>query len=261
MSGQFDKAQSVLEQATRIAPIGRTYYRLGQFLKRQAIQTGGDYRYKDDKTPPNIDLTALSGLLFTPSPLDTNKTNLALNAFLHSREQDPHSLQTLRELAETYALLGKTNDSIDVYRDMAALEATPLGTIRAMPEVIESEFAYAHARLAAALSGQRNLPEALAEYRKANALLGTYWTNRNNELYHAQGEQSEEKLRRLNTLYDAVLNQLQEALKAQGGANAAEIAQVQSEQAQFHQQAQEQEDERKKAEQKQKEGAASTGNL
>jgi O-antigen ligase/tetratricopeptide (TPR) repeat protein len=247
MSGQTDKAQGALEQATRIAPIGKTYYQLGQFLKRRVIQTGGDYRYDDGKLPPNVDLTALSGLLFMPSPLDTGKANAALNAFLQARERDPHSLQTLRALAEAYALLGRTNESMDVYRDMTALEATPLGTVRAMPEVIESEFAYAHARLAAALFRQHDLPAALTEYHKANALLHTYWTNRRNELYQALNRDGN-KLRSLNILYDAVLNQLQEVLKVQGGTNAAEIAQIQAEQAQFHQE--EQEDERKQEEQK-----------
>ena len=75
MSGQPDKAQGALEQATRIAPIGKTYYQLGQFLKRQAIQTGGDTSLNDSKSndgkqPPNVDLTALSGLIVTP-PLST----------------------------------------------------------------------------------------------------------------------------------------------------------------------------------------------
>ena len=161
---------------------------------------------------------------------------------MQARERDPHSLQTLRALAETYALLGKTNDAMDVYRDITVLETTPLGTVRAMPEVIEAEFAYAHARLAAALYRQHNVSEALAEYRKANALLRTYWNNRRNELYQAQ---SADKLRSLNQLYDAVLTQLQEALKAQGGASAAELAQLQAEQTQFHQEQQQDEQKQK----------------
>lgn len=255
--GNFDLALQAQEKATRIAPIGKTFYQLGQYHRRQAFKsaTSGSAGNATPGAPlaDNAPI-ALAGTTASPASLDQAELKRALDAFQRTRDLDPHSLQCLRQLAETQALLGNTSEAIQLYRDITGLEETPLGTVRAIPEIIEPDFAFAHARLATYLTNtpttqdgkastpanlsanlSTDLDEALAEYAKADNLLKTYWTNRKYELYQIMPP---ERLRAMTLLYAAVLEGWQKALKAKGGTAAGELPAVQAEQAKFLQERQ-----------------------
>ena len=235
--GQPDKARQAFMNAVRVAPTGKTYYLLGQFHRRQAIMgaanSAADGASQDDTI-------ALSGASALPANIDQAEIKAALGAFGQARDRDPHSLQTLRVLAETYALAGNVSEAMQTYRDIAALETTPLGTVRAMPERIETDFAYTHARLASALA-KSDPAESLNEYQKADALLKSYWNSRHSSYYDLL---TPEKRRGLNDLYAAVLSGWLEVLKTLGtpdpgsmahSPNGEEVARVQAEQAAFEQ--------------------------
>ena len=222
--GQPDKAQDALLQAVRVAPTGKTYYQLGQFHKRQALR--GEGNKAPDENP-----IALSGTNAATGDVSQTEVKAAMDAFSSSRDRDPHSLQTLRWLAETYALAGNASESMQIYRDITSLETTPLGTVRAMPERIETDFAYAHARLASAMAKDKPI-ESLAEYQKAGDLLKSYWTSRRSSYYDLL---TPDKRRGLNDLYAAVLNGRLEVLKASNPSDSGHIVQVQAEQAAFEQ--------------------------
>ncbi len=245
-SGQSEQARQALEQAVAIAPTGKSLYLLGQLHRRQGIATAGGQQATHGALD---DPLALSGIAADAKNAQADTANArqaewkqALDAFGRARDRDPHNLQTLRALAETDALSGSPAESVLVYRDMAALETTPLGTVRAVPERVETDFAFAHARLASYLMSQHDLNAALAEYRKADDLLKTYWQRRHYDVYEFL---SVEKKRPLNALYDATLTGWQTALKAQQAATpvqssaiAQTLAQVEAEQAAFHQEMQ-----------------------
>ncbi len=236
--GNFDLALQAQETATRIAPIGKTFYQLGQYHRRQAFKSAISSRAGNATSgAPLADNApiALAGTTIPPASLDQAELKRALEAFQRTRDLDPHSLQDLRQLAETQTLLGNTPEAIVLYRDITALEETPLGTVRAIPEIIEPDFAFAHARLAAHLANApTSLDEALAEYAKADGLLRTYWTNRKYELYQIMPP---ERRKAMTLLYAAVLEGWQNALKITGG-TAGELRAVQAEQAKFLQEQQ-----------------------
>ena len=239
-AGQPDQARQALERAVAIAPTGKPLYLLGQFLRRQAVRNALNTGQNNAQTPPDDDPLALSGMQTVPPSLDAREMQAAQNSLLRARDCDPHNLQTLRALAETYALASDPARSVEVYKNMIALETTPLGTVRAVPERVETDFAFAHARLANHLAQERNFDEAIAEYRQADVLLQTYWQRRHYDVYEFL---SVEKKRPLNALYDATLTGWQTALKAQAQeappAQAAQLAQslaqVEGEQAAYRQ--------------------------
>ena len=267
--GKPDQALLALESATRIAPTGKTYYQLGQYHKRYALKLKKSDEIPQENPQGNDVPIALSGTIW-PSVISApgastakegnskegnakepkpdlpsgtknelksevksevkSELDKALSAFTEARDRDPHSLQTLRALAETYALLGNTTEAVQTYRDMTVLETTPLGTVRAIPEIIETEFAYAHARLAAQMSAQKKQAEALSEYQKADALLKIYWEHRTYELYQLLNE---DKRRSLSHLYVEVLEGWTAILEAQGGTALTSLQQLKAEQAAF----------------------------
>ena len=129
-----------------------------------------------------------------------------------------------------------------MYRDMTALETTPLGTVRAVPERVGNGF---RVRSCAARQLSRITARSkrrLAEYQKADDLLKTYWQRRHYDVYAFL---SMEKKRPLNALYDAEQTGWQTVLKAQQAAPSAQavtiaqtLAQVAAAQATFHQEMQ-----------------------
>ena len=234
-----ERAQKALEQAARITPSGLTYYRLGKFSREQASRRAAE----SGSTLPG-DMLAFGGESVTAQPAAYQP---ALDAFLRARACDPHNLQTLRALAETYALSGNLAQAVQTYQEMTDLETSPVGTIRAMPEATETEYAYAHARLGKWLLDQEKAGEASARLQQAAALLRTYWQHRGYEMYQLERIQRPDKAKALNTLYDLVLTQWQKALQVQGATANGEKAKVEAEQATFHQEQKADEDAAQKA--------------
>ncbi len=227
-TGEPEKARTALEQATRLAPSGITYYQLGQFIRRQASQQA----IQSASGQASGDPMALSGEMIAAP---TAAYPPALNAFARAREFDPHNLQTLRALAETYAQSGNTAQSVQTYQDMIDLETTPVGTVRAMPEATETEFAYAHTRIGKRLLEQGKAGEAVSQFQQAAAILRTWWQHRGYEIYQLQRAQHPDKAQSLTALYDRTLTEWQNALQKQGATENAHRAQVEMEQATFHQ--------------------------
>src|SRR5262249_1596387 len=76
--------------------------------------------------------------------LATGKTDEAIKLLERSRAADPHNLQNLLTLAEAHRTAHNTDAALSVYRSLVALENTPVGTLRALPERIPWEFAVSH---------------------------------------------------------------------------------------------------------------------
>ncbi len=133
-----------LLRAVATASTGKTWYRLGQFYVQQ------------------------------------NEPRLAENAFREALARDPHNLQTLHQIADVYLSEGNVAQASNTFIKMTKLEHEPYGTVRAIADqVVEVEYAYAHAGLADILSSQGHYNEAAAEYGHAAATLELYWKWRN----------------------------------------------------------------------------------
>jgi len=190
-----EQALQQLQIATRLAQTGKTYYRLGQFY------------------------------------LSTGDLDRAIAAFRRARELQPNT-QNLRALGDALRQAGQAESAARVYREMERLEAGPYGTVRAMPEIVETDFAYAHAALADLAYDAGRWAEAADEDARAATVLREFWKGRSEERYTLMPP---EKRQALLDLYDKVLTQWQEALRKQGPSTAAEAASVAEEQRRFRQ--------------------------
>ena len=163
-----------LQKATELSPSGRTFYLLGKFHSAK------------------------------------KEWNEAEGAFVKSRFHDPNNLQTLRALAESYRNAGKNLEASETYRIMTALESSTYGKVRAMPELQEMDFAFAHAGLADLAFLQSNWKSAYDEYSIARGQIRSYWGGRHG--YYDQ-VRSPEKRVAYQKLYLRVLDQLAETCK------------------------------------------------
>jgi putative inorganic carbon (HCO3(-)) transporter len=199
------EARQQLAEATHLAPIGKTFYRLGQFYVRMAAQD-------------------------TDTAARTNDLNQAIAAFRHAREAQPNNVQNLRALAEAFMQAQQTGQAAEVYRTMIDMENGPFGKVRAVPERQETDFAYAHAGLADIAYANRDWSEAAKQDAQAAAILGAFWMERSWEINQLL---SPDKRNALLQLYDSVLTQWQDALRAQGPQQAPQAAHVAETQRQF----------------------------
>lgn len=188
-----DDALAELTKAVQAAPIGKTFYRLGQF-----------YLHNSD--------------------LDRSAT-----AFEQARNAEPRNLQNMHALADVYKRAGKSDRAAAVYQEIVALEHAPYGQVRAMPEVVETDFGYAHAGLADIAYEANRWADATAEYERAAGVMREFWQRRNQQLSQAI---STDKRQKLTELYDSILTRWQDTLTKQG--KTAEAAKIAAEQAQFH---------------------------
>ena len=145
--GQSDAALASLNHAVKVAPVGKTYYRLAQFYAR------------------------------------SNRLPEAIAAFEQAQNREPRNVQNLRALGDTLLKTGQDAQAAAVYKLVTDLENSDFGKIRALPEMIEPEFVYAHLGLAQIALVAQNYAEANTEYQKALDLLRVYWRDRKNGYY------------------------------------------------------------------------------
>ena len=166
LEGRNASAEHEFLEAARVAPMGRTLYLLGRYYK------------------------------------ENGRLKSAIDALDRARTLDPHNLQTLRALAEVERQVGQSEAARITYQAMAALETGAFGTIRAMPELVEADFAYAHAGLAEIAVDSKRPDLAEREYALAAGVLKRYWQTRN---WQVNLSRPPEKRKALAKLYTDVL--------------------------------------------------------
>jgi O-antigen ligase/tetratricopeptide (TPR) repeat protein len=188
-----DNERATLENAARVAPVAKVYYRLGQFD------------------------TALG------------QTDRAIADFEQATVKEPKNLQSLRRLAEAQEKANDPDAADRTYRTMTDLETTPFGTVRAMAdEKIETDFAYAHAGLARNAARKKQWAEAAAQYGRAVEIMRLYWQRRNWLNYKAMAQINPANRTALAALYHEALAGEIEALQQQPG-NTATITTLETE--------------------------------
>lgn len=216
---ELSKALKALENAVRVAPTGRAYYRLAQFYARQ------------------------------------NQPDKAMDAFEKAREREPHNVQNLKAYADTARKAGKTDKAASLYREITLLETQPYGTVRAMPHRVETDFAYAHIGLAeiAAEAGRWDI--AARESASAAATLREFWLWFKLDPDISQTTPTERQ-DTLEALTEQNFARWQEALQKQGAGSSAEQAKVAEELAAFRKDRADYKAELQKAQASQESGAS-----
>ncbi len=186
------EALESLKKAVRIAPTGRTYYRLAQYYARNA------------------------------------EARSAIEWFEISRVAEPHNLQNMKALADNLALNEMQERADLVYGEMAALENAPYGKVRAMPEMVETDFANAHVGLADSAATRQRWADADREYQLADAILSEYWSRRNQEM---EMSLSPEKRKNIADLYEGMVSRWLTVLPNLNAQAPDKIQKVKSEQA------------------------------
>jgi tetratricopeptide (TPR) repeat protein len=126
------RAAAELEKAVKLSPTyAKAYYRLAKALEFQ-----GD-------TEPAVRVLK-EGLVF-----------------------DPHSPQLLYMLAELLETSGRHDEAILVYAEMVKVEDSPFERVRAVPELVEPLYIFAHAELGRDLEKKGDKAGALVQYQRA----------------------------------------------------------------------------------------------
>jgi O-antigen ligase/tetratricopeptide (TPR) repeat protein len=184
-----DSAKQFLTKATQVAPTGRTFYRLGKFLISRTDHQG------------------------------------AISAFSEARAREPRNLQNLRWLADTQYRARQIEEARLTWESIIELEKSVFGRVRAIPEMIETDFAFAHLGLASIHSENHEVMQAIAEYKAALDIFRAYWAKRNTQ----ENARTPDKRRELAHAYLEALLQTEELASSQSPPDTAEAAKLKTE--------------------------------
>ncbi len=176
--GNGGQAEVDINRALALDPSAKTYFQHGQMLQRM------------------------------------NNFRLAIQSFQEALRHDPHNTQTLVKLAQTYEMADQTGAAMRVYQQIARQFDTPYAKIRAIPELVETNYAVAFTKLGDAALEAKNWQQAELNYLRSVRLLHGWWHARHAPLYHVSI--TPEKVKMLKDLYRHTLAQWLVALQHAG---------------------------------------------
>jgi O-antigen ligase/tetratricopeptide (TPR) repeat protein len=186
--GEGAEARKELVRATRLASIGKTWYRLGRH-----------------------DLAA-------------GRPAEAAASLERARRSDPAHLRSRLALAEAYASSGQRSRALRVYEAMAELAGSPVGQVRAIPEVVDWEYGIAFAGLAEAAMRDNSLGQAALMLEEAETVLGRLWRTRNEAMVRLRV--TDDVMREATARYEWVLEQRSATLSSLGRHDDARVAEA-----------------------------------
>jgi putative inorganic carbon (HCO3(-)) transporter len=89
----------------------------------------------------------------------------ALAEYREAEKRDPNSPSIKIAAADTFRSLGMRDQELEVYRAMLKVEKSPYEQVRAIPELVDVNYAYAHLELGKSYEEQGNTRLAAGEYR------------------------------------------------------------------------------------------------
>ena len=124
-----------------------------------------------EPTNPRLQ-TVLADILFR-----ARRDREGLAALAAARRLDPQSPQLLREEASVLERGGRHAEALERWREMVRVEAAPYGRVRAIPQMVEPSYAWAHAALGDELARQGRRDAAASEWRRACEILNRYFAS------------------------------------------------------------------------------------
>lgn len=138
VTGERDKAFNLFEQAIRSKPSPRNYYRYGLYLERDGRVSEAEAEFRE-------------GI-----------------------KRDPNNLPTLLRLARLLEGENRSDEALKLYERLTEIEKTPYGQVQAVPEIVETAYAFAHLKLGIRQEKQGDLEGAEARYRQAHTVFEAY---------------------------------------------------------------------------------------
>lgn len=170
---QPDKAISRYQLAARLDPLNAGFrQRLGSAYIALARETGNpayaDQAERELKQAIRLEPASAKnyyqlGRVFEFYP----KSREAIEAFAGALERNPNAPEVMLALADRYEKSDQADMAWMVWKRMVALEHTPFEDVRAVPEMVEPEFIFAHIALARDFERQGDRAAAKEEYEIA----------------------------------------------------------------------------------------------
>lgn len=101
----------------------------------------------------------------------------AILAYREALELDPNSPQIMLALARVYEDAGGKDEALAVYKRMVEVENSPYEQIRAVPELVEPAYIFAHRAIGEAMEARGDKAKAVEEYRTALKRIERYQTS------------------------------------------------------------------------------------
>ncbi|GEM_PF-3598143 len=98
----------------------------------------------------------------------------AVKAYHDALSRDPHAVQVYTALAETYGLMGRHSDVLRAYRRVAEMEDSVYERVRAIPELVEPSYIFAHEALGRDAESRGENVRAREHYRRALDRIARY---------------------------------------------------------------------------------------
>lgn len=154
----------------------------------------------------------------------TGDLEQAVTVMRQAAEADPNSTQTWYRLAQMQEQAGQTSDALASWQQMVRLHQSPVGQIRAIPELPETYPAWAYAALARDANSAGDTQKAAEWYEKAAGIVEQYSQTtplyQQMEVFSAQATGGDVAQRRsdVRALYEQVMDELTRLNPARKGA-------------------------------------------
>lgn len=180
-SGQREDALKAFRLATRYDPLDADLHRRLGVVLRMVSESSGDRSHfgaaeKELERAAELEPTAPKtyyqlGKLYAN---DLHDDNRAVKAYLAALDRDPHAVQVLTALAETYDDMGEPSDALKVYQRMAAQEDSVYERVRAIPEIVEPGYIFAREALGRYAECRGDKSDARRQYGRALDRIARY---------------------------------------------------------------------------------------
>lgn len=136
--------------------------------------------------------------------------SLALGWLKLARERDPKSPRLLMDEARLMARAGRTEEAMRRWQRMLEIEKSPYGQVKALPQVVEPAYAWAHAAVGDDHLRQARIPQARQEWQASLEILQSFLGSMEEmgPVLRAAGLVDDELLEAAENLRNSVQNRL-----------------------------------------------------
>jgi len=149
----------------------------------------------------------------------------AIAYYQQALDRFPNSTRILRQMAETCQKLGDTAGALRLYRRMVEIEHSPSQQYRALADVVDTEYAYAHYHLGRLAEKSGRLQEATHEFQETLRVIGDYQFRgkKTDEMLVAVGRPREPRAEELTVLEAMARWRMADVYQRLGEAKTAEV--------------------------------------